>query len=76
MQEIILAANQDIRQVSANSASVFIQKAHNLQVLDFNVVFEQYYYFYTERSDCLLLNSSILNVLLLPNCQFCSLGFT
>jgi len=28
MQEIILAANQDIRQVSTNSASVSIQRAH------------------------------------------------
>ena len=45
MQEIILAANQDIRQVSASSASVSIQRACHLQVLDFNVVFEQYYYF-------------------------------
>lgn len=76
MQEIILAANQDIRQVSANSASVSIQKACHLQVLEFNVVFEQYYYFYIERLGCSLLSSSILNALLLPNCQFSSLGFT
>lgn len=75
MQEIILAANQDIRQVSAHSASVSTQKACHLQVLEFNVVFEQYY-FYIETLGGLLLSSSILNALLLPNCQFSSLGFT
>lgn len=60
MQEIILAANQDIRQVSANSASVSIQRARHVQVLDFNVVFEQYHYFYVYRDQTVfLLESSI-----------------
>lgn len=45
MQEIILAANQDIRQVSANSTSVSIQRACHIQVLDFNVVFGHYYFY-------------------------------
>lgn len=45
MQEIILAANQDIRQVSANSTSVSIRRACHVQVLDFNVVFGQYYFY-------------------------------
>lgn len=47
MQEIILAANQDIRQVSANSASVSIQRLRHVRVLDVSVVFdEQRYWFY------------------------------
>lgn len=47
MQEIILAANQDIRQVSANSASVSIQRPRHVRVLDVSVVFdEQRYWFY------------------------------